>query len=128
MKLKSLFRRGKSEEEVDTVAEEPRNNERPPAPGNEFGTDEEPEEDYPRMEASRREVYTIGQVPARVPSIHSADCIRAVQSRQGSIVSIGSESLQPSEEKSRVSSWASSGVSVGIRGQTRLSSCRRTEG
>ncbi|KAL2753983.1 hypothetical protein ACRALDRAFT_1081216 [Sodiomyces alcalophilus JCM 7366] len=109
LKLKTLFRRGKSGEEVRAVAEESQSDERPPPPGNEFGTDDETEDDYMNIPVPEPEIITFGQVLARVPSIHTAHCIQTVQSCRASIVSASSDE-QVAEEKSRVTSWATSGV------------------
>ncbi|KAH0435657.1 hypothetical protein CcaCcLH18_04766 [Colletotrichum camelliae] len=56
---------------------------------------------------------SISQVPSRVPSLHASSSAQQLRSRQGSIESI--ESLRKvsddqSDEKSRVTSWTSSGT------------------
>ncbi|KAK7455369.1 hypothetical protein CaCOL14_003481 [Colletotrichum acutatum] len=52
---------------------------------------------------------SISQVPSRIPSLHDASSTQKLHSRQGSIESIGGE-RKASDEKSRVTSWTSSGT------------------
>lgn len=116
LKLRNLFRRNKHEEEeaevVGAVAEEPQDHDLTPAPGNEFGTDDETEDDYTDMERTEPEVYTTGTVLVRRPSLHTAESIQRARSRRASIVSADSDHQVDPDEKSRVTSWATSGVAT----------------
>ncbi|KAK1964166.1 hypothetical protein LY78DRAFT_165569 [Colletotrichum sublineola] len=104
-KLKEIFGRSKKEKPA-TVANEN-------GAVNIVGNDGmESEQDDPYMDIIDpvpTDECSISQVPSRVPSLHNACSSRRLRSRQGSIESIGSE-RKVSNEKSRVTSWTSSGT------------------
>lgn len=57
---------------------------------------------------------SLSRVSARLPSLHAVPSSERLRSRRGSIDSLGSESRRASDEKSRVTSWASSEVNTVI--------------
>ncbi|KAL0937472.1 uncharacterized protein CTRU02_207203 [Colletotrichum truncatum] len=73
-------------------------------------------EDDPYMDIAdpMTDECSVSQVPSRVPSLHAASLAQKLPSRQGSIDSIGSDrkvsDSKMTDEKSRVTSWTSSGT------------------
>ncbi|KAJ0162664.1 hypothetical protein CTA2_4208 [Colletotrichum tanaceti] len=105
-KLKEIFRRSKKEDSMTPA------NEAEPAVATEDQGGVETEQDDPYMDIIDpvlTDECSISQVPSRVPSLHNASSAQRLRSRQGSIESIGSE-RKVSDEKSRVTSWTSSGT------------------
>ncbi|KAK1574339.1 uncharacterized protein LY79DRAFT_524175 [Colletotrichum navitas] len=105
-KLKEIFGRRKKDKST-TVANE---NEAANVVGNEDGMESEQDDPYMDIiDPVLTDECSISQVPSRVPSLHNACSSRRLRSRQGSIESIRSE-RKVSNEKSRVTSWTSSGT------------------
>ncbi|KZL75890.1 hypothetical protein CT0861_00966 [Colletotrichum tofieldiae] len=107
-KLKEIFRRSKKEV-LTTAASEPE-----PADVVQSQEDMETEQDDAYMDIidpGLTDECSISQVPSRVPSLHNACSAQRLRSRRGSIESIGSE-RKASDEKSRVTSWTSSGANT----------------
>ncbi|KAK2038216.1 hypothetical protein LZ31DRAFT_609275 [Colletotrichum somersetense] len=105
-KLKEIFGRSKKDK-LTTVASE---KEAVNVVGNEDGMESEQDDPYMDIiDPILTDECSISQVPSRVPSLHNACSPRRLRSRQGSIESIGSE-RKVSNEKSRVTSWTSSGT------------------
>ncbi|WQF82975.1 hypothetical protein CDEST_07989 [Colletotrichum destructivum] len=105
-KLKEIFRRSKKEDSITPA------NEAEPAVVADDEGGVETEQDDPYMDIVDpilTDECSISQVPSRVPSLHNASSAQRLRSRQGSIESIGSE-RKVSDEKSRVTSWTSSGT------------------
>ncbi|OLN96670.1 hypothetical protein CCHL11_00783 [Colletotrichum chlorophyti] len=125
VKLKTLFRRNKKDD-VGLASTDAQ-----PADAATEITFIDAEEDDAYMQIEdpvMTEDCSILQVRSRLPSLHTVSSAQKLCSRQGSIESIGSE-RNVSDEKSRVTSWASSGTHtlnshstwVGERDQQRLS-------
>lgn len=107
-KLKEMFRRSKKDDLVVAPSESP------PKVSNVVqdlvGVDNEQDDAYMDIvEPVSLDECSISQVPSRVPSLHDASPTQKLHSRQGSIESIGGE-RKASDEKSRVTSWTSSGT------------------
>ncbi|TDZ61730.1 hypothetical protein CTRI78_v004189 [Colletotrichum trifolii] len=104
-KLKSLFQRSK-----DPLVFHKQVPERGPQSPSGEPEDSEQEDLYMDIiDTIPTEECSVSQVPSRVPSLHAASSSQKLRSRQGSLESIDSDK-NGSEEKSRVTSWTSSGT------------------
>ncbi|ROV95398.1 hypothetical protein VMCG_08515 [Cytospora schulzeri] len=65
-----------------------------------------------------RERSSLSRVSTRLPSLHAVPSSERLRSRRGSIGSFGGESRKVSDEKSRVTSWASTEVNTVIAHNT----------
>ncbi|ROV87792.1 hypothetical protein VSDG_09586 [Cytospora chrysosperma] len=65
-----------------------------------------------------RERSSLSRVSTRVPSLHAVPSSERLRSRRGSIGSLGGESRKLSDEKSRVTSWASTEINTVIAHDT----------
>ncbi|KAK1656192.1 hypothetical protein BDP81DRAFT_305611 [Colletotrichum phormii] len=107
-KLKEMFRRNKKDDLVVTASKPQL--EASNAVHGLIGDDNEQDDAYMDItDPVLLDECSISQVPSRVPSLHDATSTQKLRSRQGSIESIGSE-RKASDEKSRVTSWTSSGT------------------
>lgn len=105
-KLKVLFRRNKKDNLHVAM------DDRKEAHAVDYQTGVDSEQDDPYMDiidTGLTDEASVSQVPSRVPSLHNVPSVQRLCSRQGSIESIGSE-RKISDEKSRVTSWTSSGT------------------
>ncbi|KAK1475806.1 hypothetical protein CTAM01_15623 [Colletotrichum tamarilloi] len=107
-KLKDMFRRSKKDDLVVEASG-------PPSKVSNVvqdlvGVDNEQDDAYMDIaDPVLLDECSISQVPSRVPSLHDASPTQKLHSRKGSIESIGGE-RKASDEKSRVTSWTSSGT------------------
>lgn len=111
-RLKGLFQRGKSEEECGTMMTSPSRS--ADATESEAPAAEETDVDDDYMNAGppkNEQCSTIHSV-CRVPSLHRAASTQQLRSRHGSMESIRDETRRASDEKSRVTSWTSSGITT----------------
>ncbi|KAK1701166.1 hypothetical protein BDP55DRAFT_722408 [Colletotrichum godetiae] len=107
-KLKEMFRRNKKDDLVVTARKSQL--EASNAVHGFIGDENEQDDAYMDItDPVLLDECSISQVLSRVPSLHDATSKQKLRSRQGSIESIGSE-RKASDEKSRVTSWTSSGT------------------
>jgi hypothetical protein len=110
-KIKSLFHRSKSSEEALGMPVPHADAPKPRTMGVYDDDDDDDEEPETFMESTNThplDECSMSQVQSRVPSLHAVASNQQLRSRQGSMESIKSDQ-KVSDEKSRVTSWTSSG-------------------